>query len=387
VTGWRKVLIVGLLAGIGLDAHAAVDRSRMQRDIGIMEGVLAELLSGEDQFAVKPTVNGLYFDGYGVLLLVERFPRGTRLRDDRAFGATRGVEEEMADLKERLVEFYAEYAGKLQHLPDSERVTVRIEGVRGSNPFYGAFQRTDEASVEDADLVEDGSEAEEDEDSVPVKHYGFDPARVQAQIEDARKRVQNAIETISPERGGAFPTLVATATKAEVAGDGTGTVKFDAHRLGGGTDRSIRVMAGILGRSRGGLTSGQGEATGFYEPGLGAVYLVKNEPPDDFSAALQSYNTPQGEADSLKSRGTGDEAIVEAHTRQLVDLIGTYGGTLKPVKKEESIVVRMDFGHWGKFKGRPSGLVIQVQMEDVDLYQKGKLDLDGLMVVALVEEI
>ena len=132
--------------------------------------------------------------------------------------------------------------------------------------------------------------------------------------------------------------------------------------------------------------SGQGQATGFYEPELGAVYLTKNEPKDDFSAALDYYNAPQGEADSLKSPVTGDEAIVEAQTRQIVDLIGSYGGTLKPVKEEESIVVRMDFGRWGKFKGRPSGRVIQVKMEDVDLYQKGELDLDGLMEVALVDE-
>lgn len=240
MTGWRNLLVVGILVTIALDAHSAVDRTRMRRDIRIMEGVLGKLLSGENAFGAEPEVRGMYFDGYGVLLLVDRPRRVARLRDYRTIGSTRAVEVELADLRGRLVEFYTDYAEKLQLLPDPERVTVRIKGVRGSDPFYGAFRGvSDEATEEEANSVEENPEAEIDEDEVRVKHYGFDPARVRARIEEARKRVNEAIGMISPERGGAFPSLVATATKAEIDAGAEGLVKFAAHSVALPTDRSL----------------------------------------------------------------------------------------------------------------------------------------------------
>ena len=144
-------------------------------------------------------------------------------RGYRTFGSSERVDEEISSLKERLVGFYADYAGKLQSLPDSERVTVRIEGVRGSDPFYDAFGGfSQDDPDEPVEEEESTGEREVNEDSGAVKHYGSDPARVQARIDEAMKRVHKAVARISPDVGGALPTLVATATRAEIKGGETG---------------------------------------------------------------------------------------------------------------------------------------------------------------------
>ena len=46
---------------------------------------------------------------------------------------------------------------------------------------------------------------------------------------------------------------------------------------------------------------------------------------------------------------------VDQFVSEPVWLVGGYGATLEPVADDESIVVKVDFGSWGKLKGRQSG--------------------------------
>ncbi len=404
---------------------AAVDRAKMQRDVRIMEGVLSELLSGNDVFEDHADVSGMYFDGYGVLFLVERPRVIVRVRHgNRTVSRTESGDEETTKLKEHIEAFYGDYAKNLGLLSDDERVTVRVQGGRGSGSDYSSFGGMSEMDLEkmletkmrfleiEMESVEDEMEAvevemevveeemeaveeemealeeeieEEGDESVAIKRYGFDPAQIQKQIEEATRRIRKAVVKISPHGGSDFPTLEATATKAEIDRGQEGFVKFKEYEVGETSEKSIRIMAGILNSALEGGSYGRshGHASGFYQEGLGAVLFLDTSPGQRgfYGHAIDYYKSATGDTTPNETEEVGK------FTKELVSLIGEYGGTLKSVKADESVAVRADFGHWGRLKGRPSGLLVQIKMQDVERFGKGRLDLDGLMEAAIVEEL
>ncbi len=72
---WRSRILMATCCILALTAgiDAAVDRKRMDRDLDIMEAVLARLLNenGSSRELHDAIVQGIYFTGYGALFLVE----------------------------------------------------------------------------------------------------------------------------------------------------------------------------------------------------------------------------------------------------------------------------------------------------------------------------
>tara|TARA_Y100000588_G_scaffold264733_1_gene279520 strand:+ start:7229 stop:8449 length:1221 start_codon:yes stop_codon:yes gene_type:complete len=403
---FRALLTIGILSAVLSEAHGEVDRVGMQRDIRIMERVLDELLTDERDAGAGISVNGLYFDGYGALFLVEQSRVVVRIRRGNQTSTVDGEGDVgTARLKEQLITFYEDYAQNLRLLPDDERVTVRVRGRGSHGPSYTTLGRMSEEDVEhmlaarmrslegEMEAVQHGMEAfekemeEQDDDSVSVRRYGFDPVRVQAQIEQATRRVQKAAVRIAPGMGRSVKVLEASATRAQIVrGDEVSFKTFDGEDA---SEKSIRIFAGILHSTMSdrAFVRSRGHAIGFYQPGLGAVLFLEGSPKGGYGHAVDYYRTA---LDVNRRDPTPTEDVVAEQVKQftqdLVSLIGDYGGTLKPVKASESIVVRVDFGHWGRLKGRPSALLLQLAKKNVERYGKGRLDLEGLVKTAAIEE-
>ena len=76
------ILVAGFMATASLaDIDADIDPQRMQRDIRIMEGVLANLYHDAPDQANFHT-RGLHFDGYGVLFLAAEPRLMEEIRDN-----------------------------------------------------------------------------------------------------------------------------------------------------------------------------------------------------------------------------------------------------------------------------------------------------------------
>ena len=157
--GLTVVLCASLVACASVDA-GAVDRKRMNRDLDIMEAVLARLLqeNGATHSSVDNAgVRGIYFDGYGALFLVDRTGlsgEGThrvRVIARRGHGAVSyrvvdpdSIEAEgsapdesiLGKYRDSLIEFLGTYADAIGQLEPTDRVTVLINpGNGGTHDF------------------------------------------------------------------------------------------------------------------------------------------------------------------------------------------------------------------------------------------------------------
>ena len=72
---WTTMVTAMVLVGFGHWSFAAenLDWKRMKRDLGIMEAVLGKLLHQNNmEFGGDSGGRGMYFDGYGVVFLVDQ---------------------------------------------------------------------------------------------------------------------------------------------------------------------------------------------------------------------------------------------------------------------------------------------------------------------------
>lgn len=150
-----------VLASLATSAFAqqGIDRKRMQRDLDIMEAVLGKLMNGNGGTEVQ----GLYFDGYGVIFLVnQEFQFQWTGRRDRVRYIVRekhiqyGDEEEPDEseetpesdarkerleiLKSRLTEFFGTYADAIGQLKDTDRITVLANPGSGFPYLSGGYR-------------------------------------------------------------------------------------------------------------------------------------------------------------------------------------------------------------------------------------------------------
>ena len=114
-TLYRAILVAGFMATASL---ADMDSQRMQRDIRIMEGVLANLYHDAPDQANFHT-RGLHLDGYGVLFLAAE-PRLMEEIGDHSLSRKKLT----ALNHDLLAEFLGNYAGTIGQIKKNDRITV-----------------------------------------------------------------------------------------------------------------------------------------------------------------------------------------------------------------------------------------------------------------------
>ena len=113
-TLYRAILVAGLMATA---SFADIESQRMQRDIRIMEGVLANLYHDAPDQANFHT-RGLHLDGYGMLFLAAE----PRIRERRDNSLSRG--KWLATNRDLLAEFLGNYAATIGQLDKDDQITV-----------------------------------------------------------------------------------------------------------------------------------------------------------------------------------------------------------------------------------------------------------------------
>lgn len=129
---------------------------------------------------------------------------------------------------------------------------------------------------------------------------------------------------------------------------------------------------------------------GFYLEGVGTIYLLRGW----FDPAIKVVVTKAGEEKgkrvvNLNVKPASSLKKLEKLKVELVRALGTYGPTLRFLKKEESIFLLIQHASYGSWGGRnlqksPIPSFIQVRKKDLDAYTAGKISADELMRRAVI---
>lgn len=365
---------------------AEIDRKRMKQDLDIMEGILKNLhAQNTPRFAGihrGPQVRGLHFDNYGVIFLIEE-ERGPgesgldyRMRILKESGLE-GLEFEEKDyqkdiaerrkkrrvaLRNRLVDFLGTYADGIRQLEDKEKITVMVHHMPDRGVVYG---------------VERGIPGE-------VMYMG-------------------AVRNKQPHSGLSEPVyLEVTSKKRDIVAyrrekideaEFRKRIAFRYHRPDASTMKKIGVMATILDKA---LKQTEHSVRrldgtlGIYQKGLGAIFFV-NVRGGFRGTAIHVRRKNDSKAVTYQVRpGTAIEIGNKPKDRfkkELVEIVGNYGYTLRTLKPEEYIVVEVRFPpRLGRSSSDPRGLVLKVKKRDLDSYSRGDLDLAAFRQNADIQE-
>jgi hypothetical protein len=405
---WMLVLtIVGTLtiAGpFGVEAATRKFNSElMDRDLRIMEGILEDIL-GEGDFAPaiwgseSTKVQGTYYDGYGVLFLVEANGAMHQIRIHVTPDLTRLTETGSLDLheadsqgglelqKERIVEFLGSYAGAIRQLKPADQISIRIvPSDRGGFKFrsfpVGTSIKLEQGAIEIKKKIKtkiDSVRSELEDVRFEMKEiFAGEKAKAKKHYADWTKRTQGVVPG-SSLHGEPKPSLVATILKKDVdAHQGTDLLKekilFDTVPR---SRRRLHIFEGILGstlkQDEGPFGRGGSRPSGFYQKGIGCIFFVEHDlgsplawVDDHVNAGLQDHDSAKG--------------AVSVATFLLSQAVADYGSTLGQVEKDEHIVINLKLKGRGGWDDAPSRMVLKVKKEMVQQYSKGKLNLRDFM--------
>jgi hypothetical protein len=155
---------LGIVGSIGVEAATPKFNSDlMNRDLRIMEGILEEILGEENSGPViwgdtqATRVQGTYYDGYGILFLVEGsllphrvvvhgclvrnsdilFTKEddishTYMGDTIAADSTAATDDVINLQKEHILEFLGSYAGAIRQLKPDDQISIRVNPGRSA---------------------------------------------------------------------------------------------------------------------------------------------------------------------------------------------------------------------------------------------------------------
>lgn len=153
--------------------------------------------------------------------------------------------------------------------------------------------------------------------------------------------------------------------------------------------KDIDVMANImdaaLERKYQHFFESGGKIRGAYLDGVGAVFLLKEnagsrqEPAEwaQIAERLQSGGDSQTLSwqPEIRVNGQGVDSL-EDFPGTILEIVGDYSQTLRPLPMSESIVVAVDLGDkFGNAGAPPNRFILRVQKRDLDAYSQGQIQL------------
>ena len=389
-TLYRAILVASFIATA---SFADMDPQRMQRDIRIMEGVLAnENLYYDVPDGANFRARGLYLNGYGVLFVAAGPASGTERWDKKLSQA-----ELLTATRDLLAEFLGDYAGTIGQLDQDDQITVCYQPKWPPRPAVADTVSFDLSKQVEAIPELRGSRFDFKELVVAVPdslkklhfkfHFSIDDEQI-ATIAKAREYLQESLETLVA-RGQIDKSL------AEAVGEADSPVKahvrfynvhsaaiaatvkksaIDAFREGRIDSatfrqriafaeyedlRKIDIMAGILDQAFRHDSyppwSRIQRTLGMYQPDVGALFFL---------------------SDPMRVANPLPRATVKAN---IVEAVADYGATLRQVQSDEHVVVE----YRSPFSARSA--LLKVPKSAIDAYALGDLDLDAFRKKAVWE--
>lgn len=394
--GWRIKASLVCLFLLGLASTPVVDareinKDLMDRDLRIMEGVLADILDDDDGPAIwgrqGTRVQGTYYDGYGVLFLVEGSgsPHRVHIRTkdghhkfdfhlENGDADSEVPSDPLEDRKARIVDFFGNYAGTIRQLGPNEKISVRLHPGRGGNHTRGFMHAKLPGKMRSAMVGPSLMRKRVSElDSAKV-----DLDEIRVELDRAKADLSKKMEDLHVKKfgfgGEPHPGLVASVLKKDVdAHQGTDklaeAVQFREIDKDSYTTPDIRIFSGILETALeiDRWQNGSRGTTGFYEEGVGCLFFVER----DLSKPFVWVPYPDH-----PTREMSDTKAAYSFLRvMLAQTIADYGATLNRMKKDEHIVVNVRLRGTTRDEEIPTRIVVRASKDHVDRYNDGKMRL------------
>jgi len=377
--GLSKMVVVAavtLYCVSGYAQHAkTIDSERMNKDLNIMEGILGKLLNAEERLGIssgEPV--GVFLEDYGVVFHVNKkndflsvinidvmenlewaMKKGDKDESEekmivvapKSDVANRPESEESAkkqlsSLKDGIIEFLGNYADAIGQLQQDDRITVLVD-LSESNRLPG----------------------------VPMLSF---------QKEKQKKPVA---------------MLEISATKKDILAFRTGKLNTNTFRKKVSVtektademvNKHIEILAEILetalGRKYQRGFSAARDARGIYLKGLGALFFLHGKfrgtdfPVDVFEEYARAKDAGVVVQKQRKHLQQTREESVTDFKNNLIEVLGSYGHTLRTLSPEEFVVVSVDFNSMWEFRNRsPERFLVKVKKGNLDAYNAGSLTL------------
>ena len=433
-----KILQTILFAGIALvtfctSALAEMDWKRMKRDLSIQESILDQFLETK-----KGSTTGLYIENHGISLIasggVEKYEirvhaigdknvnivaipdkNVVRIQKTKRDKSNENEEEEILEfsmtekkpeasqnekkeqneaIKKQITEFLSLYGNAIGQLKNDDRITILLHS---TERYFHSFSSSHfDKQMETLKKQHEGlktrmevlkkkrEDSEKQMEETEKKQLGTLGIRMGA-LQKEREDSKNIAFTITHPKG---ILLEATVTKRDIDAYNRGKIDeqtfqnritFREHKPQPARDKTIDIMADILTNILKKDTdlrflSGT-QCTGFYQKGIGALFLVSQKP------SLLHFEPKN--IDALKAA--------------VIATLADYGPTLRGLSLEESIIVHANLIGQSHFKigdkdktadiKPPDRILFRVAKRDIEAYASQKIDLDTLKKRVVVTEM
>lgn len=330
------------------------------RDIEIMETILDKLIFQEGtSFFSGHSTQGYHLNGYGVIFYVpyKEYNIGLTLPGLKTgkyvtsenlatnyvveFGkeANKKWEERYNTLKENLAIFFKDYAGVIKGLNAQDRITV-IVGFNGSTFFIGL------------DSSKDGEKVKQLTASMP-----FHKVQSLRQSSMDNKAFMNEI-TFSEEKDSS-PDKNDLSILADI------------------------FHSAFMKKMKTGRFDLNQRPRNIYFPGFGALFMINSHSASFLMAHLeenyviaieeyQKHKTTGKEKPTIQESKKKVEDYIRDVQEEIIDVLATYGGTIRSVPDQEQVLVVVEFGST-QFSDLPGKISIKAKMNDIHKVARDKI--------------
>jgi hypothetical protein len=401
------ILLILITAAELSAAPNELEMQRIDRDISIMENVLDKLIIKESPlyFHFDDHVQGIYLDGFGVLFDVESMGLGNvsdlisktlrtlsniKIRNEdhglRVYvdeddpvmeDYFQEVEEKIAETRELLEKFYVDYASAVKSLRPEDRICVNIRiKSEPSLPFENKKNQIPEAirtCVKVAELEKYRRGKIDDSQLINAIQYSKTFDNGDGRDLEIMERILDTSMKQSSRRN--IPNRYGNTRGMYL--EGFGALFFTPITL---VEKNVDLIVKNLEQVEEKLKEHEKKLAEFEdsleEDDDSDLVIVKPKPPkitvrsrdDDTQIIIQD----KYECELSQSQ---IDSIITNLQNELIEIVGQYGSTIRPVQKNECIMLAVDLD--APFTSRDYGwLYIKVQKADIDLYMRDALRFD-----------
>jgi hypothetical protein len=359
---YRAFIILIILLCLAFSTSLiSAENEVLSRDIDIMEVILDKLIfnDGTSGFGGRST-QGYHLSGYGVIFYVPYKDRGISLFTLPESKTAKYVtpenlntgyvlelgkeeskkwEERYNTLKENLAIFFKDYAGVIKELNAQDRITI-VTGFNGSASFIGLNDTKETERVKQLTA------------SMP-----FHKVQSLRQSSMDNKAFMNEI-SFTEEKGNS-----AGKQDLSILADIFNSA-FTKKMKTSGFDLNVRPRC-------------------TYFPGFGALFMINSQSSsflmthlaDEYLVAIGEYQkqkTTVKEKPEVQNSKKKADYYVRDVQEEIIDILATYGGTVRSVPEQEQVMVVVEFGS-SQFNDLPNKLSIKAKMSDIQKVAKDKM--------------
>ncbi len=411
---WTIMVFILGLNTMGFGQRASVNQDRLNRDLRIMEGVLAKLLRGKpSRHYINGKTKAVYLPGFGIVFHTNQEGPAYRhlntalgLQYETFRAQARKTREQHNELRREMETKREEIqeAQLREHLLKAEEVEAEEAIIVDEMDAVRDFLEGDKEKI----IEEEKKAVETLKDNISLFFINYISAIGQLNPQDRIAVLVDLSDWNIMDSADGF--LTGWVTKQDVdryrqdrskESELKNKINFQLASSDSDIDMDINILSEIFDRAMDSSTWwGKSNNNGIYINGLGALlfmdipsnYYVLNADGENLISIVRGRTyedavtafVPGKEKSAKKEKGESAEERIQKVQDELFELMASYGHTVR-LKSQESIVLNIDLGrrslfmnYNGKTDKIPSRLILQLKKQDLDEYNRGVITLDAL---------